>query len=348
MRSCALAAIAYFMAVAAPFFGSFSAAFLLSMIVLFSLCLTGFIAGWFPLLDGFLKPERRTAFFGKMRFCHQMTATAFLFIIGCIIGRNPPLWGLQLVILAGAIVFTGRIFFISRIPSFPAEEGKARLEFKEGLIMAIGNKPLTCFSMYLFVLNLAAYGTVPLATIFLKRHLNAPDNAIVMISASALAGMILGYLSGGAVIGKLKVKGALLLFHVIFALVNLALFLIGHGSVAVYVMIGLLLLIYSFAVAGASLVSSAEMMAMSTPGNKTMDMALCGAFYYGGFGLSRLLTSLLLGSGMLAAEWHLGSMSICHYQTLFLLYTAAVIFAAAFLLIVPAIFPKVECAHDAQ
>ncbi len=245
------------------------------------------------------------------------------------------------------MIFIGRAYFISRIPIF-ATPRRDMPGFKEGLLAAIGNKPLAGFSIYLFVLNLAAYGTVPLTTIYLKRHLGAPDNVIVIISAAALFGMLLGYLGAGAIITRWGIRGALLGFHIAFALVNMSLFIIGHGNGITYGLIAALLLVYSFTVAAASVVSSSEMMALSTPENKTMAMAFCGAFYYGGFGVSRLVSSLLLGSGMLAPEWHLGAMRICHYQTLYLLYTAAIVFAAVFLLLVPAIFPKGEYIYDAH
>jgi len=39
-------------------------------------------------------------------------------------------------------------------------------------------------------------------------------------------------------------------------------------------------------------------------------------------------------------------MKICHYQTLFLLYAVAIVFAAIFLVVVPAIFPKGEYVYD--
>ena len=345
LRACSLSAIAYFMAVSSPFFGTWASTILLATILLFALCLPGFIAGWFPMLDSFLSSERRTFFFSRMRFSHQLTAVIFLFLVGLLIGKEPPIWALQLVLLFGAIVFMGRIFFIWRIPVF-ATEKKDTLGFKDGLLAVIGNKPLAGFSIYLFVLNLAAYGTLPLTTIYLKKHLNAPDNVIVMISAIALFGMLLGYFFAPQIIRLKGIKDSLLLFHIALALVNLGLFFIGVGSAITYALIALLLLIYSFTIAAASIVSSSEMMALVKPDNKIMSMAFNGAFYYGGFGLSRLVSSLLLGSGMLASEWHIGAMKICHYQTLFLIYTIFIVFAAVFLIVVPAVFPKGEYTYD--
>ena len=110
----------------------------------------------------------------------------------------------------------------------------------------------------------------------------------------------------------------------------------------IYYLIGLIIFIYSFTFACANISSSSEMMAIATPGNKVMAMAFCNAFYYGGCGLSRLMSSLIIGSGALAAEWTLGATVFTNYQTLFLMYAVCVVFAASLLVVVPAIFPKGE------
>lgn len=342
-RACAISCLAYFLAVASPFFGGFAAPVLIMAILLFSVCVTGFIAGWFPMLDTFLDKKHRPIFLGKMRFCHQLAATLFLFVVGCVIGKNPSIASLQVVLLLGALIFVGRLLFITKIPVFIQEHHRVQ-GVKAGLKRAVGNHALTGFSIYMLVLNLAAYGTIPLTTIYLKKQLHAPDNIIILISAVTLAGMLLGYLLGSKILNWLAVKKTLLMLHVSFAMTNFLLFFINNGTLFAYALIAALLFVYSFTVAVSSIVSSCEMMGLSEPHNKTISLAFSGAFYYGGFGVSRLLTSLLIGSGMLASEWHWWSMKICHYQTLYLLYTVAVIFASAFLLIVPAVFPKEEVA----
>jgi hypothetical protein len=156
---------------------------------------------------------------------------------------------------------------------------------------------------------------------------------VVLISATALFGMLVGYLGANGIIRRLGVTGSLVAFHLCFALVNFALFFVGKGTTVTYILIAFLLLLYNGAIAAMSIVASAEMMALTRPGNKTMAMAFSGAFSYGGSGLSRLVTSLILGSGLLATQWHLGTMRVCYYQTLYLLFTAAVVFAAVFFLL---------------
>ncbi|MFA6716229.1 MAG: MFS transporter [Victivallales bacterium] len=347
LRVCSLTFCAYLMVVAAPFFGTAAVAVLILFLMMSAVFQTGYIASWFPMLDTFLSQERRNAYLSKMRFWWQLSSAVFIFVVGLCIGKNPPLWHLQVVLLIATLIFSGRIFFIARIPVFKTEK-KETYQVKKGLLLAISNKPLAGYSVYLFVLNLAAYGTIPLATLYLKKYLHAPDNIIVIISSITLGGMLPGSICAGKIIERFGLKNTFLSIHFIYALTNILIFCIGRNTMSpnfTYAVLSALLLIYSFTFAIANIASTSEMMALATPGNKIMAMAFCGTFYYGGSGLSRLVTSLVLGSGMLATEWHIGSVSFCHYQTIFLIYSVAIVFAAALLVIVPAVFPKGEYSY---
>ena len=341
LRVLTLATLMFFLAAAAPWFGEGAMAVLTGAVVVFSFALSGFVAGWYPMLDTFLAPGERTAFFSRMRFRHQLVSVVFLTVAGMVLGPEPPVGRMQMVLLAAALLFCGRGMAIARIPEFPVRR-TGRFGFREGLARAAGNRKLTGFSLYLFLLNSCTFGTVPLMMLYLKNGLHAPDNVVVLISALSLLGMLLGYLGVGTLLRKLRLKRTFLLFHAILFLGNLILFFPGEGSVQVYLLLALVIPTYSFAIAGGTILASAEMMALATPGNKVMAMAFSGAFSYGASGLSRILTSLLLGSGMLAAEWQLGAMRVCRYQTLLLIDAAAVLFAGIFLILVPALVPRGE------
>lgn len=338
LSACTCASFAYFLAASAPFFGSAEVTVLLGAILLFACSLTGFIAGWFPMLDSFLTPERRTGFFSRMRFSHQLSATVFLFLVGLLIGKNPSAGVLQSILFCAALIFSGRGLAIARIPPFERKMQSAP-DFAVGLRTALGNRPLAGFSLYFFLLNLACFGTVPLMMLYLKNGLHAPDNVVVLISACSLLGMLLGYLCVGHLLAFCGLKYAFVLLHFVFSLVNGVLFFLDKDGRAVFFLIALLLLIYSFCIAASSILASVEMMNLATPGNKVMAMAFNGAFFYGGSGLSRFFSSLLLGSGMLMPEWALGTMRVCVYQTMLLLYAGALLFAVPFLLLVPAVNP---------
>ena len=56
------------------------------------------------------------------------------------------------------------------------------------------------------------------------------------------------------------------------------------------ILLTFLMLLYCFTYAAANVATTSEMMAMATPGNKTMAMAVCGTFSSLGGGLSRVIT----------------------------------------------------------
>ena len=330
--------------VAAPFFGRYAVVVLLGALALFSLGHTVYIAAWFPMIDTFVTQERRSLYLGKMRFSWQLAAALLLLAISAVIGKNPPIGKLQLVMLFSMFVYAFKLYFIGRIPRFRIKN-RETFNFREGLAMALANKPLAGYSVYLFILNLAAYGTIPLTTLYMKKALNAPDNVIVLISSIVLTGMLIGSFFAGRIIQRCGIRRTFLGVHVSYALVNLALFFMGRSLIPgdlLYYLIGGILFLYSFTFACANISSSSEMMALATPGNKVMAMAFCNSFYYGGQGLSRLMASLILGSGALASSWMLNGIVVTHYQTLFLVYAVCIVFAASLLVVVPAIFPKGE------
>ena len=328
--------------VCAPFFGRGAVSMLILFLILFSVFHTAYVSAWFPLLDTFLTHDTRSRYLGNMRFSWQLCSSVLLFLIGLFIGKSPSIGQLQWVMLFCMAIFSFKFWFIASVPNFQHREGKT-MSFRLGLATALANKSLTGYSVYQFILNLAAYGTIPLVTIYLKKALHAPDNVIVFISSVTLAGMLIGSLCAGRMIQRFGIRNVFLFVHVMYALTNFSLFFLGKGVLpdnGLYIVITGLQFVYSFTFACANISSSSEMMALATPGNKVMAMAFCNSFYYAGQGLSRILTSAILGSGILAPFWVCGGRTFCHYQTIFLLYGVCILFAATLLVVVPAIFPK--------
>lgn len=338
MQFTAIGAVMIMLLAASPWFTGYAKPVLLLSIIMFSICMTVYAAAWFPLLDGFLVKSDRSDFFGVMRFSWQTFSVIFCFVCGLLLGKNPEIWMLQVIIVISALGLLGRMYYIGRIPD--GHQEKESISFKEGMSEAIANKSLAGFSVYICCLYLAAYSTPPLTFIYIKKYLLVADNIIIIISSLALVGTLLGFITAGKIIDRIGIKRMLLFIHFFFALVNLTLFFIGTYSIFNLILITVLLATYGFAAACSSIAISTEMMELASPNNKAMSMAFCGSCFSAGTGGSRLLASLILGSGMLAPEWFIGTMKISHYQTLFLVYGCAILFVCLLLVLVPAIFPK--------
>ena len=287
----------YMVVAAAAFAGRWSVPAMLGGILLFSVCQTGFVAGWFPMLDSFLSPERRTLFLGRMRFFHQISAVAFLAVLSALIGRNPGVYLLQAVLFAAGCIFAGRVFFIWRIPPFPECE-RVTLSYWQGLRTAVRNRPLALFSGYSFLLNCAMFGIVPLMLLCFKSRWQLADDKILLISAAAFAGMPAGYLAAHQLRKKLGEYGVFIGIHLLLLCDLVLLFNLSPGGTASSLTATGCLMICNFCIAANSVVAGARMMSLVTPGNKTLAMAFWGAFYYGGAGVARLGAAFLLGAGV--------------------------------------------------
>ncbi len=286
-----LAAVAYLCTVFTPWGGSCKVSLLLTLLVVFAISLSGFVAGWFPLLDTFLLPERRTGFIGRMRFMHQLSAVTFLLLTGWWLGKEPTLPRLQLVIAIAGVIFIGRTLFIWLLPKFNEERSKD-LSWQQGIVTAWRNQKLRRGAFFVGGLNLAIYGTTPLWIIYLQKN-GQGDNVLVYISAAALSGMMLGYL----IVGRLHIsdhaRALQILLRSLLVLSLILLVLPLKGAVAAAA-VGMVLLLYNFCIALISVCATALMLNAAAPGNKTMAMAFFGAVGNSGMGTSRVAAALLI------------------------------------------------------
>lgn len=340
LKSTYLGAIAMAMLALCPFLGEYARYGLIAALICFGILMTFYAAAWFPFIDEFLDKENRSRFFGMLRFSWQTCSVLFFLICGLIIGKHPPLWVLQIIIVISAVLLLGRAYFINLI--HVPEADRKPLIFKKGLELIFSNKPLTSFSVYLAFLYLAAQGTVPLTFIYLKNHLNTPDNIVVIVSSLALSGTIAGFFSAGRLIAKIGVKKTLLAVHMGFALINILLFIFSGPGTTALIIITTLLILYGFFIAVSSVAVSSEMLELATPGNKAMAMAFCVTMTSAGLGGARVLSSVIIGSGILAPAWFIGTHKFSMFHTMYLGYGLSILFVCVLLVIVPAIFPKGE------
>ena len=335
LTATAVSAIGYMIAALAPYLGGANTVIL--GVTCAALVQAGFIAGWFPLLNSFLQPENRVSFLGKMRFFHQISATAFVLLAGFWAGENPEKWHLQIMVTAAAIIFCGRFFCILAVPDFPVQRSGAGGNFLKNLKRAAADPVLRRFSFYQCLFNLGSYGMIPLALLYMKR-IGVPDNITVIISGLSFFGMISGYwliryLTGKTALRSIVAGLGLLCIPAAAGF----LFLREIPETWGYILLALCLIGTSFSIAAFSVISSAVMMNLSPADNSAMSMAFNNAFYYGSAGLSRLLLSWI--TGMVWFEQFRGVFCGTGFGLLFFLSGMIMLFAVA---ISPFIFRNVD------
>ena len=294
LTACAISSIGYLIAGLAPLFGGANT--VLWGVTCAALVQAGFIAGWFPLLNSFICRERRVPFLGKMRFFHQLCATAFILLAGVFLGPEPGVGKLQTVVLIASIIFCGRFFCILSVPHFPLEKIKVTGSWWGNLRKAAGNPVLRIFSLFQCLFNLGSFGMIPLSLLYLK-HLGVAGNIMVFVSGASFSGMMLGYWFIKRLTEKIAAWKVVSVLGLLCLPASFCFWLLREspGIIGCF-FLTVSLIGTSFSVAAFSVVSSAVMMNYAPVDNAPMTMAFNNSLYYGSAGISRLFLSWIVGT----------------------------------------------------
>ncbi|NLL84169.1 MAG: MFS transporter [Lentisphaerae bacterium] len=333
------AAVAILIAAAAAWFPMMATLIMMLSLTVFAIAMSAYTSSWFPLLERIVPLSERSRFFGRMRFAWQLTSALFVFGAGWYVGHHATIGQLQLIIVVAAVLSLGRGYFISRVKMSPVVIEPMRLG--AAIRDAVANRSLTGFGVYLFFLYLAANAAIPVVIVFARNYLLLSDSMVVTLSAVAMSGLIGGFLASGLIVKRMGVKGVLLVAHSGFALLNLALLCVHSSAMVSVVVLALILVLYGFIFAIASVAVSSELLELASPSNKAVSIAFGYSLYAAGLGGARALASLVLGSGILAESWSLGALEFSRYHTIFLANAVGVFMAMALLVFVPAVTRKV-------
>jgi len=337
--ACYVGCAGYLLMAAAPFVG----VPLDKYMVLFGClvyCLSRPLYGvtWYPILDNVLLPAERGGFFGAMRFSYLTLTAASFFLVSLAMGKNPPVWAMQLVIALVGLMIIGRKCCLDRLPVDEKERGC--YDLKKSLVISIRNRPLTGWAIYTCCLTLAFSSLLPLTFIYLAREIKANDVVVQWISVAYMVGMIFGYLLTAKLLRRFGVRVLQPWGHVFYAAGGFGLFILGPATPGFYFIIGVILFLLGFWAANCMCCYSIELMALARPGNKTMASAFLSTYSSVGSACSRFVTAMIIGGGMLAPHWSKWGMTFCSYQTLFLFFAALQTFFLLMLFLVPSIVPK--------
>ena len=335
--SASMACFSYLLMASAPFFGTAWAQYVVLIgCLLFCLSKPLWVASWFPIVGDILKPEERGEFFGFMRFSYFTLTGTVLFLVGLFLGKNPPLWLLQIVMGLTGVLVLGRILFISRIRT--REHCRQNYDLKKAFKISIRNSPLVGFSAYIGFLFAAFGSVIPLTLIYMKNGLQYRADTVQTLSSVGVAGCIIGYFFYGRIVRKIGMLSFQLLVHAAYILIPLGLFFC-HPSPW---LMGIFLFAANFCLAGFGCAVSTEILALAKPGNLSMANAFAHTYQYTGTAFGRTVTSFLLGNGILSAFWQCGEIRISHFQTIFLFCAGAAFFSLILLFCLPSMVPR----HD--
>ena len=293
---------------------------------------------WYPMLDNVLLPSERGPFFGTMRFSYLALTTSSFFLISLAMGKDPPVWALQLVVGVVGALLIGRKCCLDRMPVEPCR--RSRYPLRLTLAISIRNRPLVGWAVYTCCLTLASSALLPLAIIYLKREVLADAKVVQWISITYMVGLIFSHYISARLLRWFGVRRLQPAGHLCFIACALGLALLDAGRPGFFWLIGGIVFLMGFAAASGLNCYSLELMALARPDNRTMAAAFLATYSGIGSASSRFLTSFVLGAGMLVPRWTRGGITFCSYQTLFLFFAVLLTFFLLLLFLVPSIVPK--------
>ncbi len=324
---------------AAPFFGEYRQWAVLLGCLIYCTQRSLYGASWYPMLDAFLRPQDRGSFFGTMRYSYMILSGLLFFGAGKLMGKNPPLYLMQIIIGITGLLILGRLYCMLKFPANP-REAKPKLKMKYALGISIRNGPLVSYSVYVCMLSLAYTSLVPLTLLYLKSYVQLPPGTVQIFSTVGIAGSIIGFFCYGFLQKKIKLKRLELAVHCIFGASAMILALVNCNVPFFICIISLIYFMISFATSTFLCNNSIELLALARPGNKTMAMAFQQTYTNVGVSIGRTGTALILGSNLLAPSWQLHGVTISNYQTLFLLYGVIALVLLILFPTLPSIVPK--------
>ncbi len=354
--ACLTAFLAFVLMAAAPLAGGARLVCFLFACLLYCLTRPLYVTSWYPIIDNFLRPEDRAPFFSRMRFGYSTLNACLMLAIGKLMasmGDDPPLWVLQAVILLCGFGNLGRMHFLNRVPVAPELENPPlrvalhatgqKYNLREGLRVSFRNGPLVGFCIYFCLYNVVACSFIPLSVVYMKSaEFNAPPSAIMSVAAVSLAGNLVGFLFSSRILRAIGTRAAILVGHAAAGLLPAALFLCSPETPHRLLLVGAAQFLAACAAALMMVVNSMESLALARPGNKTVALAVCQVFCNIGSAAGRFGSAAVLGCGILAPVWKLGSLSVTRFQSLFMIEALLMVFFLILLVLLPAFVPK----HD--
>ena len=337
--ACLTGCAGYLLMACSPWFGSYRIVAAVSGCMLYCLQRALYGAAWYPLLDAFLRPEDRGRFFGLMRFMYVSISGILFFLVGMVMGKEPPQWLMQMVIAIAGLASLGRSFCVSRFPEDPGAVRETP-NLRRALGVSIRNGPLTAYAVYVCLLTMAMTSLVPLTYIYLKNYVGMAAGTVQMISTAGLCGSVTGFFFYGFLLKCIGMKKLEFLVHFSYIILPFLLFIVGKDTPGFSIFITVMLFVLCFVGSLFMCNNSGELLSLARPGNKAMATAFIQTYgSMGGF-IGRSAASLVLGATMLAPVWELGGMEISRYQSIFLVCSCMAAVMLALVPTLPAVVPK--------
>lgn len=313
-------------------------------IVLASLSIAMFGAGWFPLLSPIVPADIRGRFFGRLRLSVSIVSLTFSALFAWVLAiRSDDVMVYQGIYAVATIAFIARWFTYRRIPELePPVARIGNASFQEIIISVFQAKNFAAFCSYMFLLSLFTAGAATLFAMVEKRVLVFSDTRIILLSNATLIGSMVGMFIGGRITDRHGTRTVFAGCHIILAQTMVAFLLrvyIPYSFVPFY--LGLLHFVLGGALGAVGIAMTTELLGILPQKHKSVASSMFVIFQTSGVALSSILPAWFLKIGILKNRWGLGQgQQLSSFDGILLCFSLMTLILIATLGLVPSMLKK--------
>ncbi len=297
------------------------------------------LGGWYSLLAPVVPTPLRGRFFGVLRVTWQAASILFAGAVTLVLGKDAPVWMLQVVLfLATAGVVLWGVYY-ARIPEV-APERQSFKSLPAGLLRAARSPGYAPFCAYVFVIQLFTGSCLSLFGLVEKHFLGLGGGAVVLLANLTMIGAALGYWLGGWAVDRLGTKPIFLLCHFGFGtMIFLFLFrdLLGMPMVLA---LGGIHFFFGLPLAASSIAISTEMMALAPTRGRSLFTSLLQALSLAGVAISGVLAGWGLRLGLFSDAWLMAGRPRSSFDAVLIIQGIMILAMTVTLGLVPSVLNK--------
>ncbi len=277
-------------------------------IILASISIAMFGAGWFSLLSPIVPAETRGRFFGRLRLTVSIVSLTFSLLFAWILSiYTDEIIVYQGIYVVATAAFIVRWFTYRRIPEL--EPPIAKIEnhsFQQIVSSVFQSKNFAAFCSYMFLLSLFTAGAGTLFAMIEKRVLLFSDTSIIILSNVTLVGSMFGMFFGGRIIDRHGTRTVFAGCHIILAQAMVAFLLRVYIPVSFLpYYLGILHFILGAALGAVGIAMTTELLGILPEKYKSVASSMFIIFQTSGVALSGILPAWFLKIGILRNRWGL-------------------------------------------
>lgn len=284
-----------------------SESFIVVGIVLASLSIAMFGAGWFSLLSPIVPAKVRGRFFGRLRLSVSIVSLSTSILYAWILSIHPDIIVYQGIYAVATLAFIARWFTYRRIPELEPPVAKSEtISFLEILVVVFQTRNFAAFCSYMFLLSLFTAGAGTLFAMVENRVLIFTDTRIILLSNLTLVGGMFGMFFGGKSIDQHGTRKVFAICHIMLSQTMVAFLLRVYLPIPfIPFYLGILHFLLGASLGAVGIAMTTELLGILPEKYKSVSSSMFVIFQTSGVALSGILPAWFLKIGILRDRWGL-------------------------------------------